>query len=137
MNVQYRVFMQTKPSPVVKVLGCWSKRNPFINLGLVFTLKPLNQMLPNCFNPHSRLNFELKLDIFIVLSTESGMITLPKLHFISYTILFVLSYCPMFDSPGGWVLICRKHNKVLWGLLERCSIIYCAIIVYDDGDHDC
>lgn len=93
--------MQTKPSPVVKVLGCWSKRNPFINLVLVFTLKPLNQMLPNCFNPHSRLNFELKLDIFIVLSTESGMITLPKLHFISYTILFVLSYCPMFDSPGG------------------------------------
>lgn len=35
----------------------------------------------------------------------------------------------MFDSPQGWVLISGKQNKVLWGLLERCSIIYCAIVM--------
>lgn len=92
-------------------------------------------MLLNCFNFY--FNFELKFDIFIVLSIESGMIILFKLYFILYIILFVLLYCLMFDFFGGWVLICRKYNKVLWGFLECCFIIYCVIIVYDDGDYDC
>lgn len=111
----------------MKVQGYWSVKIQPVYLYLV--TKPESQNLPNSesFSSDSMLNFEMKFDIFIVLSTESGMLTLPKLHSFhtQFCLFIILSnfWFPRRPSIDQWKTeqsVVRSLGMLFYNLLCHC-----------------